>query len=305
MRELFRIQDLKKDGVLDEAELVKLNQKIAIMHYGKDADKGAVRKKFQDLFRSRLDAAGQPVPYEVFRRYMFGVLNQHDTDERAQQMILEQFIAEASLGREAFQFASFASSTDAQFASRVSFHEAVHRAAAGTGAPTWEPAESPADGSQGLSPAARRVADEGTSSPGRRDLAPVPHLEPWRCHGASGGKPSLGDGRSPPLFCIQERPGSIMGESPPPPWRERDWTGNPDPVACRDSCDSLIDGASTCASTPRSSLAPRGASSARSLSSCSSAGESGGASSRSLSSVSVAPPRHARPRPPPAAPAPW
>ena len=28
-------QDLKKDGVLEEGELIKLNEKIAMLHYGK------------------------------------------------------------------------------------------------------------------------------------------------------------------------------------------------------------------------------------------------------------------------------
>merc|ERR1719327_1028600 len=102
LAELFRLQDLNGDGVLEEAELVKLNQKIAMLHYGKDVDTDAVRERFQGVFRSSLDAAGRPVGSAAFRRHMFGVLREMDKDPYAQEMILEQFIAEATSARELF-----------------------------------------------------------------------------------------------------------------------------------------------------------------------------------------------------------
>ena len=34
MNSTFRKQDLNGNGVLEEEELIKLNQKIAMMHYG-------------------------------------------------------------------------------------------------------------------------------------------------------------------------------------------------------------------------------------------------------------------------------
>lgn len=37
--ELFSLQDLNSDGFLDEEELVKLNEKIAMLHYGRDIDR--------------------------------------------------------------------------------------------------------------------------------------------------------------------------------------------------------------------------------------------------------------------------
>jgi len=115
MQELFRLQDLKADGLLEEAELIKLNEKIAMLHYGKDVDKNAVRAKFRTLFRSKLDASGRPVAYPKFREYMVQVLNDVDKDPRAQEMILEQFIAEAESARDAFRFQSFASASDFAF----------------------------------------------------------------------------------------------------------------------------------------------------------------------------------------------
>merc|ERR1719230_1288929 len=89
LQELFRLHDLNKDGLLDELELVKLNQKIAMLHYGKEADKAAVRSKYQELFRSKLDADGDPVSYEIFRAYMLDTLHGLDTDQKAQELIVE------------------------------------------------------------------------------------------------------------------------------------------------------------------------------------------------------------------------
>jgi len=66
--DLFCIQDLYSDGFLDEVELVKLNEHIAILHYGEDVDRAAIKRKYSTLFREQLDADGQPVPLAIFRR---------------------------------------------------------------------------------------------------------------------------------------------------------------------------------------------------------------------------------------------
>jgi len=110
--ELFCLQDLNSDGVLGEDELVKLNEKIAMLHYGTDIDRVAVRTKYRSLFREQLDANGRPVPLAVFRRYVFKVLKELDPDLEAQEMILEQFIAEAQSARDIFRCDSFYSTTD-------------------------------------------------------------------------------------------------------------------------------------------------------------------------------------------------
>jgi len=125
MRELFRLHDLKGDGFLEEQELVKLNEKIAMLHFGRDAtDKQAVKAKYQELFRAKLDSGGQPVAYPVFHTYMQEFLNELDSSLVAQEMILEQFIAEAQSGRMAFYTcASFASLSDEPFLPRLSSAE--------------------------------------------------------------------------------------------------------------------------------------------------------------------------------------
>jgi len=112
--ELFSLQDLNSDGVLDEQELVKLNEKIAMLHYGKDIDRNAVKEKYRSVFREHLDAEGRPVPMAVFSRYVQKVLHEVDPDPAAQELILEQFIAEAQSGREMFRCNSFFSVTDNQ-----------------------------------------------------------------------------------------------------------------------------------------------------------------------------------------------
>lgn len=117
--ELFRLHDLNANGVLEEDELVKLNEKVAILHYGRDTDMAVVRAKYKALFRDKLSANGEPVPLEVFSKYMINLLTQLDTDPRAQVMILEQFIAEAESAREAFRFQSLASFSDAPFLSKL------------------------------------------------------------------------------------------------------------------------------------------------------------------------------------------
>lgn len=100
MYELFCIQDLKSDGFLEEAELMELNEGIAVLHHGRDVDRSLVRKKYKDLFREKLHPAGEPVKFSVFRGYMREVLDSIDRDMNAQEMILDQFIAEAAVARE-------------------------------------------------------------------------------------------------------------------------------------------------------------------------------------------------------------
>ncbi|CAE8633228.1 unnamed protein product, partial [Polarella glacialis] len=97
MEELFRLHDLNSNGTLEEVELVKLNEKITILHCGANADLSHARTRFSGIFRAELDADGQPVSYGRFRRYMFRMLDAVDQDEPTQAMILDQFIAEADL----------------------------------------------------------------------------------------------------------------------------------------------------------------------------------------------------------------
>uniref|UniRef100_A0A7S0A930 EF-hand domain-containing protein n=1 Tax=Pyrodinium bahamense TaxID=73915 RepID=A0A7S0A930_9DINO len=102
MEELFRLHDLNANGTLEEVELVKLNEKIAILHRGVDADRESVRNRYRTIFRAELDPEGEPVPYVTFRKYMFRMLDSLDPDEPTQAMIMDQFIAEADLALAAF-----------------------------------------------------------------------------------------------------------------------------------------------------------------------------------------------------------
>lgn len=119
IQQLFNLQDLNGNGVLEELELVKLNEKIAMLHYGKDTDKSIVQARYRDLFRAQLDSSGQPVPFPKFCVYMRKVLTDIDQDWRAQEMILEQWIAEAEAARAAFHCKSFMSTTDAPFLKHI------------------------------------------------------------------------------------------------------------------------------------------------------------------------------------------
>jgi hypothetical protein len=114
-RELFRLHDLNGNGLLEEIELVKLNEKIAILHHGNSTDTAEVRSKYRDLFRAKLDPNGQPVPYATFRRYAREYLDGLDADPEAQEMILEQFVAEAQSGRRAFELPSLVTESDFPF----------------------------------------------------------------------------------------------------------------------------------------------------------------------------------------------
>lgn len=97
-KQLFDVHDLNRNGLLEEDELVSLNERIAMLHRGKDFDTSDVRTTYRNLFRDKLDPDGKPVPYEIFRRYAKEVLNGADDDPYAQVMILEQFVAEAQSG---------------------------------------------------------------------------------------------------------------------------------------------------------------------------------------------------------------
>lgn len=99
LEELFAAHDLKSDGLLDEAELVELNEAVAEAHDSRDRDSDAVRRKYSNLFREKFDPEGRPVPYATFRRYMLEMLDEIDRDEEAQEMMVEQFLAEARLAR--------------------------------------------------------------------------------------------------------------------------------------------------------------------------------------------------------------
>jgi len=113
MTELFCLQDLNGNGLLEEEELIKLNEKIAMLHYGRDTDRQIVKDKYRDVFRNGLSADGEAVSYDTFRTYMSDVLDKTDSDKPSQEMILEQFVAEARDGREAFRSVSLASASDA------------------------------------------------------------------------------------------------------------------------------------------------------------------------------------------------
>lgn len=112
MHELFRLHDLNGDGVLEELELIQLNKKIAVLHHGDGVDKTEVSAQFSQLFRSKLDPSGRPVPYDVFRRYMFDTLRELDRNRMAQTMILEQFVAEAESAQRVFRSMSMYSASD-------------------------------------------------------------------------------------------------------------------------------------------------------------------------------------------------
>jgi len=102
MRELFRLHDLNGNGFLEEVELVKLNEKISILHCGPETDRGAVRERYKSIFRDRLNPDGTPAPYARFREYMFQILDGLDPDEPTQVMIIQQLIAEADLALATF-----------------------------------------------------------------------------------------------------------------------------------------------------------------------------------------------------------
>ena len=120
MQELFRLHDLNRNGVLEENELVQLNTKIKLLHHGHSADRQAVKDEYRALFREHLDPEGRPVCYQVFRRYMFHVLDNLDKQPAAQEMILEHFLEEAKCAHAVFHLPSFASASDMALLSQLS-----------------------------------------------------------------------------------------------------------------------------------------------------------------------------------------
>jgi len=102
MEHLFHLHDLNANGTLEEVELVKLNEKIAILHRGVDVDRRAVRKRYTGIFRDKLDPNGKPIGYSRFREYMLEILDGLDPDEATQAMILDRLIVEADLALAAF-----------------------------------------------------------------------------------------------------------------------------------------------------------------------------------------------------------
>lgn len=97
IEELFRAHDLNGDGMLDEMELIKLNEAVAEVHDAADVEE--VHMKYSTFFREKLDPDGKPVPYSTFRKYIIEMLDEIDQHEVAQEMIVEQFLAEARLAR--------------------------------------------------------------------------------------------------------------------------------------------------------------------------------------------------------------
>merc|ERR1712007_25267 len=144
-------------GVLEERELVKLNEKIAMLHYGKDVDLEAVRKRYGKVFRERLDSSGDPVPYSTYRSYMYKLLNELDPEIQAQEMIMERFIAEAQTGRQCFNDEAYATSSDSEFRPCISFSETFGSGPTCASPKNWSQENSP------MSPAASRASRSSQS----------------------------------------------------------------------------------------------------------------------------------------------
>mmetsp|Transcript_106812 Transcript_106812/g.238330 ORF Transcript_106812/g.238330 Transcript_106812/m.238330 type:complete len:753 (-) Transcript_106812:7-2265(-) len=195
--ELFRLHDLKANGVIEEVELIKLNEKIALLHHGKDIDKSAVKIRFQEVFRENLDPKGRPVAYPTFHRYMLRMLEELDANVKAQVMIVEQFVEEARSARAAFRFPSLATESDAPFLSTLSLSEdeaeAVAAAAAmpsvGAASERLLVAEHAPGRPNAMSMADRvqLVAAAGPSSPPLAGPRPRRGSEPPPCRSDSGG----------------------------------------------------------------------------------------------------------------------
>mmetsp|Transcript_6215 Transcript_6215/g.17344 ORF Transcript_6215/g.17344 Transcript_6215/m.17344 type:complete len:150 (-) Transcript_6215:407-856(-) len=98
VEELFALHDIADDGTLSEDGLIRLNEKISMLHCG-EVDRNAVKAKYRNIFRSELDPQGKPVRYTKFHRYMIDMLEKLDRDSIAQEMIIESLIMEARLGR--------------------------------------------------------------------------------------------------------------------------------------------------------------------------------------------------------------
>mmetsp|Transcript_130269 Transcript_130269/g.259842 ORF Transcript_130269/g.259842 Transcript_130269/m.259842 type:complete len:253 (+) Transcript_130269:81-839(+) len=97
--ELFSLQDLNDDGLLEEWELIKMNQVISFLHHGSIMNPVDVQERYSRLFRKHLNANGEPVGCAIFRRYFSAALQERDGDQLAQVAIVEQLVAEAQLAR--------------------------------------------------------------------------------------------------------------------------------------------------------------------------------------------------------------
>jgi len=145
IQRLFDLQDLSSDGFLGEDELVQLNKKVIMLHKGRDVNKEEIRARYQELFRTRLSASGEPVPLSTFRKYILELLDSLDNDKTAQLFILEQWIVEADLGRRCFQDPSMQSLSDVPYLlvmSRMTAGRRAHKADESPAAPapcscTW------------------------------------------------------------------------------------------------------------------------------------------------------------------------
>jgi len=162
MKKLFEVQDVDQNGTLEERELVQLNKKIALAHYGEGADLVAVQKRFQELYRTKLATEGQPGFYRAFRRYVLEVLEELDPDVRAQRPILEQLIAEATMGRELILDPRFRTASDESLVASL-----IARVAADGSQPaqTWRPVPQPPKARPVLPkiPMAARAVSKGIS----------------------------------------------------------------------------------------------------------------------------------------------
>mmetsp|Transcript_25124 Transcript_25124/g.66448 ORF Transcript_25124/g.66448 Transcript_25124/m.66448 type:complete len:256 (-) Transcript_25124:50-817(-) len=170
IQELFRLHDLNANGVLEEEELVQLNAKVALLHYGRDVDMAAVKEKYRRLFREKLDPQGRPVPYAVFRRYVLTVLDGLDTDPVAQEMIVEQFAAEAKSARAVFHAPSFASSSDQSFTSKISFQSLANFPSRERYPPSPDPRRT--------SPAPKESVAMSPAQPGIKTVYPASRMAP-------------------------------------------------------------------------------------------------------------------------------
>lgn len=95
LQELFRLQDLNSNGLLEEEELITLNTGWR----GASVDTAAVRDKCKALFRTGFDRDGRPVPYPAFRLHILRALDCLDEDETAQEAAVEQLVAVARAAR--------------------------------------------------------------------------------------------------------------------------------------------------------------------------------------------------------------
>lgn len=103
IRQLFALHDLNEDGQISEGELIKLNEKVAMLHHGAQCDIVKVKQKYTHVFRQNLDSEGRPVNFARFRGYIVTILNAHDSDVASQEMIVESLVLEARLARQAFR----------------------------------------------------------------------------------------------------------------------------------------------------------------------------------------------------------